>query len=151
MLDIAPRENVSSIINSYTIAPNVWFDLDLEHNGSAVSATKFNSYVAQYATLRKQKGFSGPGVFAFYDFRSFITPISSVRWQNGSVTVVPIFDGYGGKSVKWSATRAHYSRFSAASFVGIMEFITRWGSRYDSGFAPRDYYLTYKPSFFIAQ
>lgn len=152
MLDISPVENVKNIISTYTIAPNVWFDLDLEHNGKTkVNTQTLNSYVSYYASLRQSKGFKGPGVFGFYDFKSHITVPSAVTWQQGSVTVVPIFDGFASKSGKWSSTQTHYSRFSGAPAFGIMEFITRWGSKYDSGFTPTQYYQAFQPKFFIAQ
>lgn len=116
---------------------NVWFDWDIEHTtGGKVDAQQINEVAAAYFERRQVLGYQSPGIFAFYVFGENQVPNpSEIRRQYDGGVVIPIFDGFGGRSHnpatdKITRTARIISLFGEGPY-GIMEFETRWGTRYD--------------------
>jgi hypothetical protein len=134
---------------------NVWFDWDIEHTaGGRVDATQVNQVAAAYFERRQAQGYQAPGIFGFYVFKeSQITHPTEVRRQYEGGVVVPIFDGFGGSSPnpgadKIAKTARVLSSFGEGPF-GIMEFETRWGTRYDR-ISARAYFDAYPDALIFA-
>ncbi len=111
---------------------HVWLDWDIESTvGDRVSAGQINEIAAAYFARRRDKGFQTPGIFAFYVFKEgqVTDPDQVIRRYDGGL-VVPIFDGFGTKDTKIAKTQQVLASFGEGRF-GIMEFETRWGTRYD--------------------
>ena len=141
MLDVHTGEQAPlplfEIIMDRFLQDNVWIDWDIEHTaGGKVDAEQINQVAAAYFAHRKARGYQSPGVFGFYVFKeSQVTNPVNVRRQYDSGVVVPIFDGFGGHEPdpardKIVKTARVLSLFGDGPF-GIMEFETRWGTRYD--------------------
>jgi hypothetical protein len=129
---------------------HVWLDWDIESTeGGRVSAGQINQVAETYFARRRDKGFQTPGVFGFYVFKDgqVVDPAQVIRQYDGGV-VVPIFDGFGTKGVKIAKTQRVLSSFGDGPF-GIMEFETRWGSRYDK-FSARAYFDAYPDALIFA-
>ncbi len=120
---------------------NVWFDWDIEHTaGGRVSAGQINEVAGVYFERRRERGFSTPGIFAFYVFATDqVSEAEKVKRHYDYGLVAPIFDGYGAGKI--SQTMLVIDRFTPGPF-GIMEFETRWGDRYDS-ISAREYFETF--------
>jgi hypothetical protein len=141
MLDVQPGEArplalFETLLDRY-LYENVWFDWDIEHTaGGPVSAQQINEAAAAYFSRRQARGYQTPGVFGFYVFSpGQVTRPAEVRREYAQGVVVPLFDGYGGSGpdparAKIARTQRVLSAFGAGPF-GIMEFETRWGTRYD--------------------
>jgi hypothetical protein len=116
---------------------NVWFDWDIEHTaGGQVEADDINQLAAAYFARRQARGYRSLGIFSFYVFKDdqILNPAAVRRVYSGGM-VVPIFDGFGGLGSdpaheKIAKTIRVLSLFGEGPF-GIMEFETRWGTRYD--------------------
>ncbi len=127
---------------------NVWFDWDLEHTaGGVVDAEAINRVAAAYFARREARGYTTPGIFAFYVFKEDqVTNPAALRRRYPGGAVIPIFDGYGGRDPnpardKIAKTARVLALFGEGPF-GIMEFETRWGTRYDR-IPARDYFAAY--------
>ena len=141
MLDIQtgsqmPLPLFSGLMDKF-LQENVWFDWDIEHTtGGKVEAQRINEVAAAYFERRRALGYESLGIFAFYVFdENQISNPSEVRRQYDGGVVIPIFDGFGGRSPnpaadKIARTARIISLFGEGPY-GIMEFETRWGSRYD--------------------
>ena len=127
---------------------NVWFDWDIEHTaGGQVDAAQINVVAATYFARREAEGYHTPGIFGFYVFKDdqIIDP-SDVRREYEAGAVIPIFDGFGGGGStpgagKIAKTARVLSLFGEGAY-GIMEFETRWGTRYDK-ISASDYFAAY--------
>lgn len=130
------------------LRPNVWFDWDVEHtDGGRVSAAQLNQVAAEYFRRRAEAGYVQPGLFAFYIFDlSAVPDAGALQYAYDGGQVVPIFDGYGARNAKLAKTTEFRRLFDGAA-VGIMEFETRWGTKYD-GLTAQEY-LTAFPDVLI--
>ncbi len=141
MLDVQPGDKdplplFETLMDKY-LRDNVWFDWDIEHtSGGRVDAAQINQVTEAYFARRQAEGYQTPGVFGFYVFKEdqIISPADVRRQYDGGV-VLPIFDGFGGRSSnpgadKIAKTARVLSLFSPGAY-GVMEFETRWGTRYD--------------------
>jgi len=141
MLDVQPGDHdpwsvFSELVDHY-LQDNLWLDWDIEHTVQRrVDASTINQMAKMYFSKREEKGYSSPGVFAFYVFDEdqVENPQAIVReYPNGYV--VPIFNGHGGSDSnpamdKIARTQQVLGQFGEG-YYGIMEFETRWGNRYD--------------------
>ena len=111
---------------------NVWFDWDLEHaTGGRVHAAQINAIAADYFQRRAERGYQRPGVLAFYIFdMNAVQNPGELRMAYDNGLVLPIFDGFGPANVKIAQTNKFRQLFGPVPY-GIMEFETRWGTRYD--------------------
>jgi len=141
MLDVQtgnkdPTALFISLIDKFLLE-NVWFDWDLEHtSGGTVHSEQINQIVGAYFASRQSMGYSSPGIFGFYVFKTdqVANPDKLRRSYDGGL-VVPIFDGFGGQGndparAKIAKTVRVLSQFGEGPY-GVMEFETRWGNRYD--------------------
>jgi hypothetical protein len=134
---------------------NVWFDWDLEHTaGGMVRAEQINQVAQAYFDRRRSMGYSSPGIFGFYVFKTdqIVNPDKLCLDYDGGL-VVPIFDGFGGRGSdpagsKISKTIRVLSQFGEGSF-GVMEFETRWGNRYDQ-ISAREYFAAFPEALIMA-
>lgn len=134
---------------------NVWFDWDLEHTaGGIVRVEQINRVAEAYFDRRRSKGYSSPGIFSFYVFKvdQVVNPDKLHREYDGGL-VVPIFDGFVGHGVdpaqeKIAKTIRVLSLFGDGPY-GIMEFVTRWGDRYDK-ISARDYFAAFPEALIMA-
>ena len=167
MLDLSPKEDCKALIEKW--APkgaHIWFDLDVEHAGSAIQSSVLNKLTAIYFDIRREAGFESSGVFGFYDFRSDPWVTESVpggerfpiRWTYANGIVVPIYDGHCQgepcRTSKWGATERMIVNYFDAPAYGAMEFLTRFGcgSKYgDCGFTAQEYFEEFQPLIFLAQ
>jgi hypothetical protein len=159
MLDVQPGDEeplslFETLMDQY-LRENVWFDWDIEHTaGGQVDAAQVNRVAAAYFDRRQAQGYQAPGIFGFYVFKeSQITDPADVQRQYAGGAVVPIFDGYGGRSSnpgadKIAKTDLVLSRFGQGAF-GMMEFETRWGTRYDK-ISARAYFEAYPDTLIFA-
>ena len=136
MLDVQtgsqdPAALFGRLMDKY-LRENVWFDWDLEHaEGGKVHAAQINSLASEYFRRRAERGYQRPGVFAFYIFQlDAVQGVGELQTTFSNGTVLPIFDGYGSRDLKISQTNRFRNLFSGGPY-GIMEFETRWGSKYD--------------------
>ncbi len=141
--DQAPLPLFARLMDQH-MGENVWYDWDIEHAaGGHVDASQINQVAELYFRRRKAAGYRSSGIFAFYVFGENQVPDpAAVRRSYDGGVVVPIFDGYGGHGEhpglhKIIKTRRVISLFGEGPF-GIMEFETRWGTRYDQ-ITARDY------------
>lgn len=137
MLDVQtgslpPLPLFESLMDKY-LQENVWFDWDIEHTtGGQVDAEQLNQVAAAYFARRQAAGYRTPGLFGFYVFKnSQITNPTAVRRQYDNGVVIPIFDGFGPPAEKIAKTSLIISQFGDGPY-GIMEFETRWGTKYDT-------------------
>lgn len=144
MLDVQtgsqpPLPLFESLMDQF-LQENVWFDWDIEHTaGGRVDAEQLNQVAATYFARRQAAGYRMPGIFGFYVFKdSQIANPTAVRRQYDNGIVVPIFDGFGPAAEKIAKTSRIMSQFSDGPF-GIMEFETRWGTKYDT-ITAREYF-----------
>lgn len=128
--------------------------LMIEHTAQKkVDASAINQMAKMYFSKREEKGYSNPGVFAFYVFDEdqVENPQAIVReYPNGYV--VPIFNGHGGRGLnpaldKIARTQQVLGQFGEG-FYGIMEFETRWGNRYDQ-ISAQDYSRAFPDAFIV--
>ncbi len=142
MLDVQtgeqPSQELFSALMDKFLNENVWFDWDIEHTaGGRVSAEQINLVAQDYFARRRARGFHSAGLFAVYVFSlDQVSRPAEVRRQYDSGVVIPIFDGQcanrpDAASVKIAWTERVLSPFGAGPY-GIMEFETRWGTRYDA-------------------
>lgn len=152
MLDVQtgnrdPEKLFDALMDKF-LYENVWFDWDLEHTaGETIPVKQINHIAEAYFTRRLERGYSAPGIFAFYVFKAdqVSNPQNLRRTYEGGL-VVPIFDGYGGHGAdsgqgKIAKTQRVLSLFGEGPY-GIMEFETRWGDRYDQ-IGAREYFLAF--------
>jgi hypothetical protein len=141
MLDVQPGAGeplayFDALMDKFLLE-NVWFDWDVEHTaGGRVDAAQINQVAAAYFARREAAGFQTPGILGFYVFKEnqVSNPGEVQRGYAGGV-VTPIFDGYGGRSAnpggdKIAKTARIVGLFGEGDY-GVMEFETRWGTRYD--------------------
>jgi len=159
MLDVqtgeqAPLPLFTSLFDRY-LAENVWFDWDLEHTASGrVSARQINQVASEYFARRQARGYGSPGVFGFYVFKDGqVKDPANVQREYEHGFVVPIFDGYGGYNPdpardKRAKTARVLALFGEGPF-GIMEFETRWGTRYDK-ISAREYFEAFPDALIMA-
>lgn len=159
MLDVQTGgQNPLTLFNSLMdkfLYENVWFDWDLEHTaGGTVRAGQINQVAEAYFERRQSKGYSSPGVFGFYVFKTdqVANPEKLRRSYDGGL-VVPIFDGFGGHGAdpaqgKIAKTNRVLSLFGEGPY-GIMEFETRWGDRYDQ-ISAREYFDAFPEALILA-
>ncbi len=147
MLDVQtrgedPLQLFGRLMDRY-LRENVWLDWDIEHTtGGRVTAAQINSVAAEYFRRRAERGYRQKGIFAFYVFEmgAVADPENIQRvYDNG--WVVPIFDGYGPRAAKLAKTDQFRERFAGGP-LGIMEFETRWGTKYD-GISAQEYCTAY--------
>lgn len=159
MLDIQtggqmPLPLFSGLMDKY-LRENVWFDWDIEHTrGGKVDAQQINEVAAAYFERRQTLGYQSPGIFAFYVFgENQISKPSDIRRQYDGGMVIPIFDGYGGRSHNPAADKitrtAHIISLFGKGHFGIMEFETRWGTRYDQ-LGAKEYYEAFPEALILA-
>jgi hypothetical protein len=134
--DADPLPLFQTLMDKY-LRENVWLDWDIEHTvGGQVDAAQINQVAAEYFARRRSAEYQTPGIFGFYVFkRDQITSPADVRREYEGGLVVPIFDGFGGSGPnpganKIALTAQVLSLFSQGP-VGVMEFETRWGTKYD--------------------
>lgn len=127
-----PKTKMKQIIDNYLLDDNVFFDLDIEWiKSGSISANTINEIAAYYFDKRKAKGYTTPGIFAFYIFRFWqVVNPGALRHTYDNGSVVPIFDGYGSCSAKRNSTNRMINLFGKP--YGGMEFQTKWGTRYDT-------------------
>jgi hypothetical protein len=159
MLDVQTgNQDPLSLFNALMdkfLQENVWFDWDLEHTaGDTVRAEQINQVAEAYFDRRWAKGYSSPGIFAFYVFKTnqVATPDKLRRDYDGSL-VVPIFDGFSGHGAdparaKIAKTIQVLSLFGEGPY-GVMEFETRWGNRYDQ-ISAREYFAAFPEALIMA-
>lgn len=134
---------------------NVWFDWDVEHtSGGRVTAEQLNQVTAAYAARREAKGLEIPGIFGYYVFKNNqVVDPANVQRDVGGHAVVPIFDGYGGTSSNPAADKIAKTGRILSLFgegpIGIMEFETRWGTKYDK-ISARTYFDAYPDTLIFA-
>ncbi len=149
MLDVQtgpqpPLPLFESLMDQF-LQENVWFDWDIEHTeGGRVDAEQINQVAATYFARRQAAGYRTPGIFGFYVFKdSQITNPTAVRRQYDNGVIVPIFDGFGGRSANPAADKIGKTSLIVSQFgdgpYGIMEFETRWGTKYDT-ITAREYF-----------
>lgn len=119
--------------------------LDIEHfsGGGTASAEQINSFSSWF--MDKHSQWAGnlpvPGLVIVYTFRtSGVGSIANLNqlkqyYMAERGLVVPIFDGYGMRQVKAEKVarlaRALPNTPESPALVGVMEFQTRWGTKYD--------------------
>ncbi|HUT17868.1 MAG TPA: hypothetical protein VM366_01815 [Anaerolineae bacterium] len=121
--------------------------LDVEHfPGGQIDAASVNAFSGWFAG--KHREWAGdaivPGLVVVYTFRgansggqgSIADLAQLVQYYPRERTlVVPLFDGYGTRQAKaekvGSLVRALPSTAESPALVGVMEFQTRWGTKYD--------------------
>ena len=152
--DAEPLPLFQTLMDKY-LRDNVWFDWDIEHTaGGQVDAAQINQVAAEYFARRKAHEYQTPGIFGFYVFKKDqITNPTDVRRQYEGGVVVPIFDGFGGSGPnpgadKIALTARVLSLFGQGS-IGVMEFETRWGTKYDK-ISARDYFEAYPDALIFA-
>jgi hypothetical protein len=134
---------------------NVWFDWDLEHTtDDIVQVDQINRVAQAYFDRRQSKGYSSPGIFGFYVFKTGqVANPDKLRRNYDGGQVVPIFDGYSaqGPDPAWgkiATTNRVLSQFGEGPY-GIMEFETRWGSLYDQ-ISAREYFAAFPEALIMA-
>jgi hypothetical protein len=159
MLDVQPGEAeplalFETLMDKF-LHENVWFDWDIEHTaGGQVDAAQLNQVATAFFDRRQAQGYQTPGIFGFYVFKeNQVSRKAEVRRQYEGGVVVPIFDGFGGSSPnpgsdKIAKTARVLSSFGEGPF-GIMEFETRWGTRYDK-ISARAYFDAYPDTLIFA-
>jgi hypothetical protein len=152
MLDVQtgsrnPEELFNELMDKF-LYENVWFNWDLEHTASeTIPVKQINRIAEAYFTRRLEKGYSAPGIFAFYVFKvDQVANPEKIRHYYAGGLVVPIFDGFGGHGAdpgqgKIAKTQRVLSLFGEGPY-GIMEFETRWGDRFDQ-IGAREYFLAF--------
>lgn len=158
MLDVQtdardPEERFGKLMDKF-LYENVWLDWDLEHTASEpIPVKQINRIAEAYFARRLERGYSAPGIFAFYVFKAdqVSNPQNLHRTYPGGL-VVPIFDGFGGHGVdsgqgKIAKTQRVLSLFGEGPY-GIMEFETRWGDRYDQ-ISAREYFSAFPDALII--
>jgi len=154
MLDVKTGEadplSVFGQLMDAFLQENVWLDWDIESTaGGRVSAEQINQVAGAYFGRRQAHGYQTPGIFGFYTFMDHqVTNPADVRRQYDGGAVVPIFDGYGTGSTKIEKTKQVLSLFGQGP-IGVMEFETRWGTRYDK-ISARDYFQAYPDALIFA-
>ena len=159
VLDVQPGDAeplpLFEILMDQFLRDNVWFDWDVEHTvGGQVDAAQINQVATAFFARRQAQGYQTPGIFGFYVFKEDqVSNPSDVQLQYAGGAVVPIFDGYGGRSSnpgadKVAKTARVLSLFGQGPF-GIMEFETRWGTRYDK-ISARAYFEAYPDALIFA-
>jgi hypothetical protein len=142
MLDVQtgsrePYAVFTELMDKY-LSDNVWFDWDLEHTtGGRVHSSQINRVAAEYFRRRAERGYTSPGLFAFYIFdMAAVQAPSQLETEYANGAVLPIFDGYGPRQIKINETHDFVRHFGVP--YGIMEFDTKWGQKYDD-IPARDY------------
>ena len=135
--------------------------LDIEHfpAGGSVDAQVLNQFAAWFAAKHAGWG-DAPGLVILY---TFTQPGSGKRgsiyrleqlvqyYPEERVLVVPIFDGYGSARAKLVALGRLVRALPDVALVGVMEFRTRWGDKYDSATVRESFdTLDGAPVFFFA-
>ncbi len=154
MLDVQtgnrdPLQIFNKLMDRY-MRENVWFDWDLEHSaGGRVDAAQINAVASAYFRRRVEKGYRQKGIFAFYIFNlSAVQDVKEVQRTYEWGWVAPIFDGYGSRNQKLAKTE-EFRRLFVDWPYGIMEFESRWGSKYD-GITAQDYFAAYPDALIFA-
>jgi len=146
MLDVQtagcePVSTMKGFIDQFLIEDNVFFDLDIEwvkYTGETIAASKINEMAEYYFQQRDKKGYTTPGLFAFYVFRYHqITSPSQLNNEYPGGWVIPINDGYGSCGAKIASTEKMVGLYGSP--FGGMEFQTKWGTKYDQC-PPADYF-----------
>lgn len=147
MLDVQPGgedplQLFGRLMDRY-LRENVWLDWDIEHTtGGRVTAEQINRVAAEYFRRRAERGYGQKGIFAFYVFEmNAVADPENIRREYDNGWVVPIFDGYGPRAAKLAKTDQFRERFAGGP-LGIMEFETRWGTKYD-GISAQEYCMAY--------
>jgi hypothetical protein len=159
MLDIQPgSQDPLALLNTLMdkfLQENVWFDWDIEHTvGGQANADHLNRVAQAYFARRQAEGYQTPGIFGFYVFKDnqVLDPQQVQRTYDNGV-VVPIFDGFGGGGAYPGAEKIAKTTRVLAPFgnedVGVMEFETRWGTRYDK-ISAHDYFNAFPNALIFA-
>lgn len=166
MLDVQPGDadplHLFETLMDKFLQDNVWFDWDIEHTaGGRVDAAQINQVAAAYFARRRARGYQTPGILGFYVFKEDqVANPADVQRQYEEGVVVPIFDGFGGSNPnpgadKIAKTARVISLFdpvelkTGQELFGIMEFETRWGTRYDR-ISARAYFEAYPDALIFA-
>jgi hypothetical protein len=152
--DRTPLALFNSLMDRF-LQENVWFDWDLEHTaGGIVTAEQINQVAETYFARRKAQGFVIPGIFGLYTFKEGqVSNPASVRRQYDGGVVLPIFDGFGGRSQNPAGDKIAKTAWITSLFgdgpYGIMEFETRWGDRYDR-ISAQEYFQAFPDALIMA-
>lgn len=140
--------------------------LDVEHfPGHKTDAASLNEFCRWFA--QKHQEWSGnssiPGLVLIYTLHGsegtgrIDNPGEVQQYYLPEKTlVVPIFDGYGAKEVKFSKMADLIGLFPNTqefpALLGVMEFKSKWGDKYDTGSTIREIFSTLEgtPVFFFA-
>lgn len=141
--------------------------LDVEHfPGGQIDAASVNAFSGWYAAKHREwAGESGvPGLVVVYTFRDAnsggqgsIADLGQLvqYYPSQQTLVVPVFDGYGARQDKApkvaSLVRGLPNTAEYPALVGVMEFQTRWGTKYDQATIGESFStLAGAPVFFFA-
>lgn len=141
--------------------------LDVEHfPGGHIDAASVNAFCEWYANKHREwaADTAVPGLVVVYTFRDpnsggqgSISNLGQLvqYYPRERTVVVPVFDGYGTRQEKapkvGNLVRALPNTAEQPALVGVMEFQTRWGTKYDRATIDESFStLAGAPVFFFA-
>jgi hypothetical protein len=141
--------------------------LDIEHfPGGHIDAASVNAFAGWFATKHSEwaENSGVPGLVVVYTFRDpdsggqgSISDLGQLvqYYPPERTLVVPVFDGYGTRQEKapkvGTLVRALPNSAEHPALVGVMEFQTRWGAKYDQATVSETFStLSGAPVFFLA-
>lgn len=127
-------EHLMSMVEKLTLlGENVTFDYDLEFNKN-ITPDQIQTAAKRYFAIRKEAGYSTPGVFAAYIFLDTqMQRFKAMERTYDGGWIIPIYDGYGGG--KLNAVGHFWQIFGSPA--GAMEFETKWhGTKYADNLDP---------------